>query len=105
MNLSIKNCFVFLILFSCSDKPSIVNSATQIIPPNKSDLRDTVNMTDAQGKKQGYWSIKNNLGILEEGSYTDNEREGIWKISYTDHKLALISYTVQYKNDTLKKQN
>lgn len=105
MNVLIKNSFVFLILFSCSDNPAILNSDPKVIIPNESGLRDTFNMIDANGKKQGQWSKRNDLGILEEGSYVDNKREGIWKLSYTDEKLALISYTVQYRNDTLQKQN
>ena len=42
---------------------------------------DTLNRLDANQKKQGYWIIKDKITgkTIEEGSYNDNLRYGIWK--------------------------
>jgi hypothetical protein len=46
---------------------------------------DTINCTDVNGKRQGYWLIRveplrGNPGYDEEGYYRDGEKEGTWVI-------------------------
>ena len=54
---------------------------------------DTLNRTDEEGKKQGYWiyygkdkptaGIPEN-GLYREGAYKDDKKIGLWKIYHTD---------------------
>lgn len=57
---------------------------------------DTINQTDINNHKQGYWVIcfKNTDKILEEGRFKDNNREGIWKQYFDDGSISSeITYT------------
>jgi antitoxin component YwqK of YwqJK toxin-antitoxin module len=85
--------------------------------------RDTINMTDANGKKQGKWVIsgsnKPTKGYkpgqkIEEGIYLDNKRIGIWKQYYNNGNLkSSITYlnghpegptTMYHDNGTIKEE-
>lgn len=57
---------------------------------------DTLNFTDENGKKQGYWIIygkdKKNPNycdscVIEEGNYNDNRKNGIWKNYYPNGNI------------------
>jgi len=57
---------------------------------------DTINQTDAEGLKQGYWIIynKDNTRMDQEGTYVDNKKEGIWKKYYSngniEHEITYV---------------
>lgn len=65
---------------------------------------DTVNMTDANGKKQGFWVIraKNKPGsctypeqVIEKGLYKDNKKTGEWIQIYCNGNTKSI---IHFKN-------
>lgn len=59
---------------------------------------ETINMTDAEGLKQGKW-IKFNSNksvVLETGSYVNNKKEDVWKQYYESGK---IKTELTYKNN------
>ncbi len=54
------------------------------------------NVTDATNMKQGYWQVNNTIKklpnysadqLVEEGSYKDNRKTGVWKMYYPSNKL------------------
>ena len=58
--------------------------------------KDTLNLTDAQGKKQGKWIIRgrHKPGTcyqpeqkVEEGKYSDNRKTGIWIEYYCNSNM------------------
>ena len=58
--------------------------------------KDTINVVDQEGKKQGRWIVLNKVKKLpdytdeqkvEEGKYQDNKKEGIWKEYYPNNNL------------------
>lgn len=59
---------------------------------------DTLNRVDIQGKKQGPWvhryeTIRGERGFEEEGEYTDDRKEGIWrKYSLMGDLIAIENY-------------
>ncbi len=59
---------------------------------------DTLNKTDANGLKQGYWITyyPNSKIKQEEGKYINNKKEGVWKFYYPSGK---IKQEVTYKNN------
>lgn len=66
---------------------------------------DTINRTDASNLKQGYWKVYNKIKklpgyeddqLVEEGSYVDNKKEGVWKTYYNNGKLKS---EITYKNN------
>lgn len=83
-----------------TNKTSIISY--EISPNNK----DTVNVTDGSGFKQGHWIItkyavlnKNNGAErikVEEGVYKNNKREGFWK-KFSESGQLIDS--VNYEND------
>lgn len=59
-------------------------------------VKDSVNQVDSEGRKQGYWIIKNDVKKLpnysmeakvEEGSFTDSKKIGIWKTYFPNGNL------------------
>lgn len=66
------------------------------------------NHRDEQGRKQGYWIIKGHMlndpsyapgSVVEEGSYLDNRKEGLWKKYYPNGNLkSEITYTMDRPN-------
>jgi antitoxin component YwqK of YwqJK toxin-antitoxin module len=62
------------------------------------------NYRDDLGRRQGYWIIKGHMlndpsyspeAVVEEGSYVDDRKEGLWKKYYTNGKLnSEITYTM-----------
>ena len=51
---------------------------------------DTLNQTDANGLKQGYWKIyfsDNPSQVKMEGRYVDNKKQGIWKTYFPSGKI------------------
>jgi antitoxin component YwqK of YwqJK toxin-antitoxin module len=47
--------------------------------------KDTLNATDANNLKQGYWIVKDeNNKIIEEGNYLNDAKTGLWKAYFTD---------------------
>jgi antitoxin component YwqK of YwqJK toxin-antitoxin module len=88
-----------------------------------SSLTDTINMTDANGKKKGKWVIMgrhkpgsgyHEMQKIEEGMYKDNKRVGVWKEYYSNSNLkSTITYidgkphgstTLFYENGNLKEE-
>ncbi len=60
--------------------------------------QDTINKTDANGLKQGYWIVyyPNTTVKKEEGKYVNGKKEGLWKFYYPSGK---IKQEVTYKNN------
>jgi hypothetical protein len=59
---------------------------------------DTVNRTDANGFKQGPWIVfqmRRSSIPVEEGSYVNNEKDGVWKYYDSSGKLMRL---VKFKN-------
>lgn len=59
---------------------------------------ETINLTDAEGFKQGRW-LKFNADksvVIEEGNYVNNKKEELWKQYYNDGK---IKTELTYKNN------
>lgn len=86
LNLVKSSILVFCILLGGSLK-------SQASDP-KTALRE--NFTDENGHRQGYWRITGAIGsdegykdanLIEEGDYTDNKRQGIWKKYYPSGAL------------------
>lgn len=84
---------------------------------------DTINMTDANSKKQGKWIIKGRAKPgtcytpeqkIEEGMYKDNKRIGIWMEYYCNSNLkSKMNYingrpsgaiTFYYENGTMREE-
>ncbi len=58
---------------------------------------ETVNVRDAENKKQGVWVILDKRGVLEErGEYINNKKEGLWKGYYPSEK---IKHEITYKRN------
>lgn len=67
---------------------------------------DSINKVDSLGLRQGYWKINNQMvhlegysdeQIVEEGSYVDNLKEGLWISYYPDGtKKSEITYKFDY---------
>lgn len=58
---------------------------------------ETVNVRDAENKRQGTWVKLDKQGRLEErGEYINNKKEGIWKGYYTSGK---IKHEITYKRN------
>lgn len=85
--------------------------------------KDTINFTDANGKKQGKWILfgHNKPGKchqpnqkIEEGRYKDNKRVGVWKEYHCNNNLkSSITYVnghpegptaMYYDNGTVKEE-
>ena len=67
--------------------------------------KDTINFTDAAGKKQGKWVIKNitlhkpcytDDQIVEEGKYIDSKKTGPWKEYYCNKNVKSV---ITYENN------
>lgn len=49
---------------------------------------ETINVIDANNKKQGKWIVFDNTGAKsDEGKYIDNKKEGIWKGYYASGRI------------------
>ncbi len=66
---------------------------------------DAENFTDEKGLRQGFWRITGAMGdeadykksqIVEEGSYEDNKRHGVWKKYYP---TGVIKSEINYLNN------
>jgi antitoxin component YwqK of YwqJK toxin-antitoxin module len=66
---------------------------------------DTLNVLDFQGQRQGFWKLSGDMTgeagykknqLVEEGSYIDNKREGIWKKYYP---TGTIKSEINYQNN------
>ena len=55
-------------------------TATQISHEN-------TNRTDETGLKQGYWIVKDNESVIEEGNYLNDKKNGLWKSYFTNGNL------------------
>lgn len=72
--------------------------------------KDTINVTDSLGKKQGHWVFMGgdfpNSGvssgeILEEGDFVDNERTGIWyRYGSSSQLKAVMLFRIDKKTKT-----
>ncbi len=88
---------LFLILLSA--KP-FAQCKTYILGPR----HDTLNCTDQQNKKQGKWvlhyaSLRGEPGYEEEGIFTNNKKEGTWRIySLMGDLQAIENYRFGFKN-------
>lgn len=71
--------------------------------------KDSVNITDAEGKKQGYWIVVNNMkkpplenfkndAKVEEGKYVNDMKNGIWRTYFPNGNK---SSEVTYVNNTM----
>jgi antitoxin component YwqK of YwqJK toxin-antitoxin module len=63
-----------------------------IAPFEISNNGDTINITDDNNYKQGYWEIKtpprfSELGMLEVGKFLDNKKTGYWE-TYEGHSIV-----------------
>lgn len=67
--------------------------------------KDTINFTDASGKKQGKWVIKNitlhkpcytDDQIVEEGKFVDSKKTGPWKEYYCNKNIKSV---ITYENN------
>ena len=67
--------------------------------------KDTINFTDAAGKKQGKWVIKNitlhkpcytDDQVVEEGKYIDSKKTGPWKEYYCNKNVKSV---ITYENN------
>ncbi|HEY1038817.1 MAG TPA: hypothetical protein VGF30_05390 [Bacteroidia bacterium] len=79
-----------ILIISCNDIPA---EATDVNYPSSFELtpgiKDTVNIIDHKGNKQGHWIItrtvtndttdKTELLWVEDGFYIDNKKEGCWR--------------------------
>lgn len=63
-----------------------------------------INRTDAQGQRQGYWIIKGSMTSepdykpeekVEEGTYKNNRKDGLWKNTGPEENSAVKSITSQ----------
>ncbi len=123
---TLKTIFVstiaFLFIQSCGqknsfDKKDIVYEGGQAgMQSWEMTGRDTINVTDVNGLKQGRWIVfgfvipggkkpnetkeemsnRAQRAIFEEGVYKDNKKQGIWKYYYKD---GTIKNTTEYKDD------
>lgn len=100
-------CILFLIVYTLSK----AQAQTFVLGPNG---KDTLNLIDAQGKKQGKWIVrgKDKPGTcyqpeakVEEGKYADNRKTGIWIEYYCNsnmkNKLTFVNgrpdgYAIMY---------
>lgn len=66
---------------------------------------DTINFTDVEGKKQGYWVIFGRMRSvpgfsaeqkIEEGEYKNSRKQGLWKKYFPNQKLKS---EITYKNN------
>ncbi len=60
------------------------------------NINDTINFTDAAGKKQGHWIFFNSLlhkpgytndQKVEEGKFVDSKKTGIWLVFFPNNKI------------------
>ncbi|MBN8696600.1 MAG: toxin-antitoxin system YwqK family antitoxin [Bacteroidetes bacterium] len=67
--------------------------------------KDTINFTDAAGKRQGKWRILNSMlhkpgykddQVVEEGKYIDSKKTGAWKEYYPN---ANVKSVITYENN------
>ncbi|UKN03117.1 hypothetical protein K6119_06270 [Paracrocinitomix mangrovi] len=65
---------------------------------------DTINQTDENGLKQGYWIIYGHMkpekeysaeGIIEEGTYKDDRKQGVWTKYFQDGKTIRLIGTYE----------
>jgi antitoxin component YwqK of YwqJK toxin-antitoxin module len=68
-------------------------------------IGDGLNITDKRGMKQGYWKIMGYMinsaqyspnSLVEEGSYTDNKKEGLWKCYWPNGEAK---YEINYNKN------
>jgi antitoxin component YwqK of YwqJK toxin-antitoxin module len=74
--------------------------------------KDTINYEDSTGNKRGYWKVYNRMlylpdytddQLVEEGSYVNNKKEGIWKQYFNNGKLkSIINYNANIPNGHVK---
>ncbi len=97
--------FFFCIFTACSNQQIKYENYWGNKNPILPLIRDTINITDANGLKQGLWIIDNKTNMVEEGIYKDNKREGVWRFILSNINLSKITYTVLYKNNVEQKIN
>lgn len=77
-----------------------------VLPYKGFSQNDTINMVDAEDRKQGYWIYYGKdrpeagfpeNGIIEEGRYLDNRKEGVWIKYHIDGRT--IKIIGDYKNN------
>jgi len=74
--------FIFLLL--------IIFISTSVFSQGKKCCSgDTINQIDANKAKQGYWVKCNDAKtmVLEEGRYTNNKKEGVWRKYFDNGKI------------------
>lgn len=68
---------------------------TSIVEAQSSDslTMQAVNTTDAAGRKQGLWRIKNKNNTIEEGKYVNGKKEGEWTATFASgSKKHILTY-------------
>jgi hypothetical protein len=90
---------ILLAITSCKNEDANYENAWAENPTLYPLQKDTVNITDKSGMKQGYWKIDSGA-VRIEGYYKDNRKEGVWKASGIGHRAG-ITYTFMFKNDTV----
>lgn len=72
---------------------------------NDPEPGQSANITDAAGMRQGYWKITGDMvedraykknQVVEEGTYIDNKRNGVWKKYYP---TGALRSEITYKNN------
>lgn len=92
---------IITLTYACSEKsPPLKLVASYELKMNK----DTINLTDKNGFKQGYWEVRDHINrkehepplIIESGEYKNNMKQGVWH--YYD-STGKINRSVKYLND------
>ena len=92
------SCMIFFLILFWS-KP-FAQCKTYILGPRK----DTLNCTDQQNRKQGKWvlhvaSLRGEPGYEEEGIFSNNKKEGTWRVySLMGDLQAIENYRFGFKN-------
>ncbi|GAF02862.1 toxin-antitoxin system YwqK family antitoxin [Saccharicrinis fermentans] len=73
--------------FSCFLISSIIIGNCASINILGQSNKEYLNKIDEAGMKQGYWEIKKDDRVVEEGNYVNNKKHGIWKAYYENRKL------------------
>jgi hypothetical protein len=90
-----KNNYRVILILLCILQLNIEAQSFELVSPN----RDTINMINAEGKKQGHWVVlgrsKPKDGYMpeqkiEEGNYKDNKKTGIWTQYYKNGNVKNV---------------
>ncbi len=102
--------FITYFILVCLSLPALAqNTAKQL--PNQFEIAvngDTINRTNAQGKRSGIWSIYNESRFGDDsfydiGEYTEDKKHGVWKMySKSGLLIKAVNYYNNYKHGEAK---